>query len=141
MDACKFSLAIRKKVSECREQTHTHTHNNCSTPKRGFNHPGHLQQEEPASPLPTYASMPQYSKKNNLGYKCLLQVYQHSQQKKKKQTPPQFHVNSSHFDALTCIICQSLLENFAQISGPPDASLALWFPSLNQTTHNVQPFF
>lgn len=60
---------------------------------------------------------------------------------KKKKPPPQFHVNSSHFDALTCIICQSLLENFAQISGPPDASLALWFPSLNQTTHNVQPFF
>lgn len=33
---------------------------------------GHLQQEQPASPLPTYVSMPQYPKKNNLGYKCLL---------------------------------------------------------------------
>lgn len=42
-----------------------------------------------------------------------------------KRTPPRFHVNSSHVDALTCIICQSLLENFAQISSPPDASLAL----------------
>lgn len=46
-----------------------------------------------------------------------------------------------HVDSLTCIICQSLLENFAQISSPHDASLALWFQSFNQTTHNVQPFF